>query len=483
MRALALDLGASGGKFVMGELADGRLRVSEVYRFANIPISRDGHLYWDWESIRKNVAIGLAKAAESGFSSFGVDSFCNDYGLLDARGELLAPIHTYRDPRTDGVLERMDMSIPASELYTRTGCQRARFNTLVQLVAQNEADGGRLLEQADNLLFLPDLINYSLCGQMAAEFTVSSVSQLFNRAANDWDADILRAFRIPRGLLQAVMAPGTILGEAGIPGAKRFKVCAVGHHDTASAVAAVPALSAPFAYLSSGTWSLMGTETRKMILSAGAFEGNFANEGGLEGRNRFLKNIMGLWILQEAQRQFAEQGGVHDFSTMDAEAAKAHAFRSLINPDDLVFFEPGNMVGKIQAQCQRTGQPIPETVGEVTRCVQESLALTYRATLLRLESLTGFQFDSLHVIGGGGRSRGLNQMTASALGRPVRAGPIEAAAIGNLCAQFIAAGEIRDLDEARQIVARSFEIEETLPIADARWQEASARFDLIRNSR
>jgi rhamnulokinase len=481
MRALAMDLGASGGKFLLGELVDNRLRVSEVHRFANTPLSVGGHLVWNLEHIRENMNHGLAKAATDGFSSFGVDSFCNDYGLLEAKGDLLAPVYSYRDARTEGILERMESVMSARELYTRTGCQRARFNTLVQLAAQIEEDGGRLFDQAESLLFLPDYLNTLLCGQKAAEFTVSSVSQLFNRATNDWDADILRAFSIPRRLMQNIVHPATLLGEGCDVNGRHFNVCATGHHDTASAVAAVPARKTPFAYLSSGTWSLMGTETAKMITTDAAFRLNFANEGGLAGRNRFLKNIMGLWLLQEAQRQFAEKGISRDFASMDADAAEAQPFRSIINPDDTDFFEPGNMVGKIQTQCMRTGQPIPETVGEVTRCVQESLALTYRATLLQLERLTGFQFDSLHVIGGGSRSRVLNQMTASALELPIYAGPVEAAAIGNLCAQFIAAGEISGLDEARQVVARSFELEEYLPQRDTRWQEARERFELIRN--
>ncbi len=481
MRVLAMDLGASGGKFLLGELVDNRLRVSEVHRFANTALSVDGHLYWNLEQIRENMNLGLAKAATDGFSSFGVDSFCNDYGLIDARGELLAPIYSYRDPRTEGVLARMETLMPARDLYTRTGCQRARFNTLVQLAAQSEADGGRLFDQTESLLFLPDYLNYFLCGQKASEFTVSSVSQLYNRATHDWDADILRAFSIPRRLLQNIVQPGTILGEGRDSEGRRFNVCAVGHHDTASAVAAVPARKAPFAYLSSGTWSLMGTETAKMITTDAAFRLNFANEGGLEGRNRFLKNIMGLWLLQEVRCQYAKRGTPCDFASMDVEAAEAQAFRSIIDPDDPIFFEPGDMVGKIQAQCKRTGQPIPETVGEVTRCVQESLALTYHPTLLQLERLTGFQFESLHVIGGGSRSQVLNQMTASAVGRPVFAGPVEAAAIGNLCAQFIAAGELSGLDEARQVVARSFELNEYLPGPDAGWHEAFERYKGIKH--
>ena len=486
MKALALDLGASGGKFLSGSFDGRKLEVREVHRFQNEPVEKGGHLYWDIQGIFSNLLEGLRKSAPQKVSSFGIDSFCNDYGLLDGGGNLISQVYMYRDRRTEGVLERMDQVIPPGELFRRTGCQRARFNTLVQLVAQSQAPEADLLTRAERLLFVPDLLNYFLCGKMAAEFTIASVSQVYNRLENGWDPAIMRAFDIPVGLFPEVIASASWLGHAQTnildqTGMEPFSIYAVGHHDTASAVAAVPSLEEHFAYLSSGTWSLVGTETAEMITSEAAFQSNFANEGGIGSRNRFSKNVMGLWLMQECQRQLASQGTTRTYEEMDADAEKAAPFRSLIDPDDALFFEPGNMIGKIQARCREWRQPIPETVGEVTRCIKESLALAYRATLEKLEEVTGLKFPCVHIIGGGARSALLNRYAASAMKRPVLAGPYEATAIGNLCAQFIASGEIGGLDEARHVVRSSFNISEFLPDKDPRWDDAYERFLIIKN--
>ncbi len=276
----------------------------------------------------------------------------------------------------------------------------------------------------------------------------------------------------------------TILGQANktildTTGCQPFSICTVGHHDTASAVAAVPSLEKHFAYISSGTWSLMGTETDGMITSDSAYQNNFANEGGVGGRNRFLKNIMGLWLVQECQRQFAANGMNYSYEEMDREAEQSTPFRSVIDPDDPLFFEPGDMIGKIQSKCREWEQPVPETVGEITRCIKESLAFTYRATLEKLEEITGFHLPTVHIIGGGARSSLLNQFAASAMKRTVLAGPYEAAAVGNLCAQFIAGGELKDLDEARRVIHSSFELCEYSPEAGNDWDSAYERFKMI----
>jgi rhamnulokinase len=393
----------------------------------------------------------------------------------------------YRDCRTDGVLEWMDQLIPPKELYDRTGCQRARFNTLVQLAAQTKAHDNYLLENANRLLFVPDLLNYFLSGQKVAEFTIASISQIYNRREKRWDPKIIHSFDIPEGIFPSVIPSASKLGEArpdilAMAGVEPFFICAVGHHDTASAVVAVPSLENPFAYISSGTWSLLGTETSEIITSNLAFQYNFANEGGVGSRNRFLKNIMGLWLIQECQRQFAMRGIVCTFEQMDGEAEKALPFRSIINPDDPLFFQRGDMISKIQSRCQEWNQPIPETVGEITRCIKESLALVYRETLEKLEETTGFKFPCVHIIGGGARSALLNQFASSAMMRPIFAGPYEAAAIGNLCTQFISAGEIDDLGEARRVVRSSFNIREFLPEKASYWDEAYERFLLIKNT-
>lgn len=484
MKALALDLGGSGGKIFLGSFDGKKIDMKEVHRFHNGPIETAGHTYWDIMGNYANLLEGIRKAASEGFDSVGVESFCDDFGLLDRDGRLYNQIYTYRDKRTIGIPEKMDLSIDPLELYRRTGCQRARFNTLVELVAQMGESDRFLLENASAMLFLPDLLDYFLCGEKAAEYTIASVSQAYDRHNNCWDRDILQRFNIPERIFPRVVPTSTILGKAkqavlDETGAKGFTVCTVCHHDTASAVMAVPSLEKHFAYISSGTWCLMGTELDGMITSEEAYHYNFANEGGFNRSNRFLKNIMGLWLIQECKRQFDAKGMILSYAELDAEAEKAKPFRSLINPDDPLFFEPGDMIGKIQKKCREHKQPVPETPGEVNRCIKESLALTYRMTLERIEKLAGYTVPAIHIIGGGAQSILLNRFTASATGRPVLTGPIEAAAAGNLCAQFIAHGEMSGIQEARQAIRNSFEIKEYLPENTHAWDEAYGRFTEI----
>ena len=481
MKALALDLGASGGKIFSGSFDGKRLGVKEIHRFANTPIKIEDQLYWGFQTIFENLLAGMRLAAAEKFTSFAVDSYCNDYGLLDDSGKLLSPIHTYRDSRTEGILEFMDSVFSPVELYHRTGNQRARFNTLVQLAAQRRSIESILLDQAKRLLFVPDLINYLLCGNAASEFTIASVSQLFNRQTNDWDDDILRAFGLPRKLFAPVEKTGTrmgtvkaeILAETGGCG---FDILTVGHHDTASAVAAIPVVDDHFAYISSGTWSLMGVETDQMITTDEAYRLNLANEGGVGGKNRLIKNIMGLWLLQECQRQFCENGLNLSNEELDAMAQKETPFRSLINPNDQIFFDPGGMIGKIQNWCRQTQQPIPETPRQITRCIKESLALCYRETLEMLEKVTQQKINCVHILGGGAKSDLLNQFAASALQIPVYAGPLEATAIGNLCTQFMARGEISNLAEIRRVVGASFETSQFTPQEASVWNDAYEKF-------
>lgn len=481
MKALALDLGASGGKIFSGSFDQKKLEIKEIHRFSNSPIHVDGHMYWGFHTIFENLLAGMRMAAAEKYTSFAVDSYCNDYGLLDDSGQLLAPIHTYRDNRTEGILKLMDGVFSPVELYHRTGNQRARFNTLVQLAAQRRSIESILLDQAKRLLFVPDLINYLLCGNAAAEFTIASVSQLFNRHDNDWDEDILQAFDLPRKLFAPVVETGTRLGivKADIlaeTGGRGFDIVTVGHHDTASAVAAIPVVDDHFAYISSGTWSLMGVETDQMITTDEAYRLNLANEGGVGGKNRLIKNIMGLWLLQECQRQFCETGLNLSIAELDAMAQMETPFRSLFNPNDQVFFDPGGMIGKIQNWCRLTQQPIPETPGQITRCIKESLALCYRETLEMLEKVTGQKINYVHILGGGAKSDLLNQFAASALQIPVYVGPFEATAIGNLCTQFMARGEISNLTEIRSVVSASFEVREFVPQEASVWNDAYQKF-------
>jgi rhamnulokinase len=486
MKSLALDLGASGGKFISGSFDGKKIRLKEIHRFNNEPEERDGHLFWNVPVIFSNLVEGLRRFSQDKIASFAVDSFCNDYGLLDAKGELISQVYMYRDRRTDGVQEWMNRIIPPEELFKRTGCQRARFNTLVQLAAQIKTSDPDLLNQARCLLFIPELLLFFLCGEKLAEYTIASVSQLYNRLEKRWDPKIIHSFGIPEEIFPNIIPSATKLGNAKADilkqtGMDPFTIYTVGHHDTASAVVAVPSLENHFAYISSGTWSLMGTETDDMITTAPAFQSNYANEGGVGGRNRFSKNVMGLWLIQEFQRDLKSLGISRTFEEMDAEAEKALPFRTIINPDEPIFFEPGNLIGKIQSNCRLWNQPKPETVGEITRCIKESLALAYRSNLTKLEEITGFNYPCVHIIGGGARSALLNRFTSYAIKRPVLAGPYEASAIGNLCTQFLASGEIEGLKEARRLVKTSFPICEYFPEKNMDWDKAYERYLLIKN--
>lgn len=481
MNALAMDLGGSGGKIFLGRLHDGKLSVSEIHRFQNEPIEAAGHLYWDILYIYRNLLEGIRIAAHKGFVSVGIDAFCNDFGLLDTDGRLMNQIYMYRDMRTSGVPALIDGIIDPLSLYRATGCQRARFNTLVQLYAQKSGSDGFLLEQASCLLFVPDLLNYFLCGRRTAEFTIASVSQAFNRNTNKWDTDILRKLGIRADLFPEVVDPAVTLGNAtqailSATGAAPFTVSSVCHHDTASAVMAVPATDQPFVYISSGTWCLMGTETQEMIVTEEAYRLNFANEGGFGGTNRFLKNIMGLWMVQECKRQLERSGISRTYAELDLEAERAPVFRSLIDANDMRFFEPGDMIGRIQRQCRENGEPVPETPGQIIRCILESLAMTYRLTLGQIEQLAQIHVPSVHLIGGGAKSALLNRFAASAMERTVLAGPVEAAATGNLAAQFIAAGAIENLNEARRVIRNSCAVQAYYPENTKEWDIAYFRY-------
>jgi sugar (pentulose or hexulose) kinase len=488
MNALAMDLGGSGGKIFLGSLHAGKLSITEIHRFQNEPVEAAGHLYWDILNIYRNLLEGIRIAAPEGFGSVGIDAFCNDYGLLDADGRLINQVYMYRDMRTSGVPEQMDRIIDPMSLYRATGCQRARFNTLVQLYAQKTGSDGFLLDRASCLLFVPDLLNYFLCGRKAAEFTIASVSQAYNRNVNSWDIELLNKLGIRADLFPEVVAPAVTLGDAKpeilrATGANPFTVSSVCHHDTASAVMAIPAKDQPFVYISSGTWCLMGTETREMIVTEEAYRLNFANEGGFGGTNRFLKNIMGLWMVQECKRQLERNGITRSYAELDLEAERAPAFRSLIDPNDTRFFEPGDMIGRIQRQCAENGEPLPETPGEIIRCILESLAMTYRLTLEQIERLAQIHVPFVHVVGGGAKSALLNRFAASAMERTVLAGPIEAAAIGNLAAQYIAAGAIENRNDARQVIRNSFVVQEYHPENTKGWDTAYLRYlDIVSNT-
>lgn len=463
----AIDLGAESGRVIYGRLADERLSMEEASRFHNQPVFMGKHLYWDFPGLFREVKEGLRRVAAETTSLHGiaVDTWGVDYGLLDSTGELLANPISYRDHRTDHILPVVFAQASQEELYRQTGIQIMSINTSCQLTALRK-ENPRLLEETEDLLFMPGLFTYFLCGEKANDTTIASTSQLYNSVMGEWAYDLLENLSLPAKLFKPVVRPGTVLGELTafpgetFPGAK---VIVVGAHDTASAVAAVPAEKEEFVYISCGTWSLIGTELTEPLLSEEARELNFSNEVGVDDRIRFLKNVMGLWLLQQCRRSWAREGYSYDYPQLTAMAAKAEPWRTLVNPDDPVFLHPADMPQAISSYAQRTGQPAPESIGDYVRCILESLALKYCWVIERLQELTGFSYNCIHMVGGGTRNEFLTQLTADLTGRKVLAGPVEATAIGNLLLQAVALGKITDLSHLRRVVRESFMIRSYQP--------------------
>ncbi|MGI5885507.1 MAG: rhamnulokinase [Candidatus Spyradocola sp.] len=479
---LAMDLGASSGRAMLGTLANGRLELSELHRFSNDPVRLAGVLQWDLPRLFFETKTALNQAALQGISlaAMGIDTWGVDYGLLDARGRLLSDPVNYRDERTVGMMEKAFSVVSEEEIYRRTGLARLSFNTLYQLYSQ-VLEGDARLELAQDLLFMPDLLGYLLTGVKGCEYTIASTSQMLSPYTRSWDKELLQKLGIPDRLLLPVEEPGKIRGTllpelARETGAGPVPLVAVAGHDTASAVAAVPASDEDFAYISSGTWSLVGVETREPIISPEAKAFNLTNEGGVDGTYRVLKNVMGLWIIQECRREWERRGMRLTFPQIVEEATRAPAFAALFDPDGEEFLTPGDMPEKIAAACRRTGQRAPESVGETARAVYESLALCYRHTVEALERARGRAVTALHIVGGGSNNEMLNRFTADALGIPVLAGPSEATAIGNLLLQARALGLVGDIWEMRRIVAASFGVRCIDPGDRAPWDEAYKRY-------
>ncbi|MCA1597022.1 MAG: rhamnulokinase [Chloroflexi bacterium] len=484
---LALDLGAESGRAVLGRLSGGRLGLQEVHRFANRPVLLPDGLHWDilglYSAIQEGIRCGSAAAGSQPLRGLGIDTWGVDYALLDGSDELLGlPFH-YRDHRTDGVMDRVFARVPADRIFAETGIQFMQLNTLFQLAAARERSPA-VLDAAETLLFLPDLFHFWLSGEKRCEYTVATTSQLFNPVRREWAADLMGDLSISPRLFKPVTPPGTVLGtlrsavqeqtgSGGVP------VIAPASHDTASAVAAVPASDTNFAYLSSGTWSLMGIELSAPRISAEARQGNFTNEGGVGGTVRFLKNIMGLWLVQECRRSWARAGHDYTYAELAELAAAAPPFTCFVNPDDPAFLAPPDMPRAITSFCERTAQQPPREPGAVVRSCLEGLALTYRRHLHRLEAIAGQPLTTLHIVGGGAQNRLLCQFAANAVARRVVAGPVEATAAGNILVQAMGRGEISSLADLRQVVRRSFEVEEYLPQETDRWLEAFQRFEHV----
>ncbi len=467
-RVIAVDLGAESGRVMQVGLDGQRLHLEEIHRFPNYGVKVGQTLYWDVLRQWHEINIGIHKV-EPGAASIGVDTWGVDFALFDRDGGLLAnPVH-YRDSRTDGMMEWVFERVPRREVFERTGIQFMQLNSLYQLASLVRANSP-LLEAAKLYLTIADVFNYWLSGSRTCEFTHVTTSQFYNPHLGDWDREMLARIGAPTDIFPEIVPPGTRLGAyQGIP------VIAPACHDTGSAVVAVPATQENFAYLSSGTWSLLGLELDRPVITDAAYEANVTSEGGY-GAFRFLRNITGLWLIQQSRATWAAQGQEYTFEQLTAEAQAAPAFRSLIDPDNPVFTRPGDMPARIREYCRQTGQPEPETVGQVARTIYESLALKYRYVVDMLVRVSGRPVDRLHIIGGGSKNTLLCQWAANAIGRPVIAGPSEATALGNAIVQLITLGEFSDLAQARELVSRSAETVAYEPRDTAQWAEAYERF-------
>jgi rhamnulokinase len=486
----AVDLGASGGRVMVGRVGPGQLALHEAHRFPNVPVRVRGTLHWDILGLYQGMLDGLRSAGRAfDLASLGIDSWGVDYGLLDAGGALLGnPVH-YRDDRTRGAVAAVRARVPAAELYAITGIQQLPINTIYQLTAAARAGQ---LDAARTLLLIPDLLAYWLTGEVGAEVTNASTTQLYDVRARGWATGLMERAGLPARLFPPLRPPGTVIGgllgdvaaACGLPGGPggRLPVIAVGSHDTASAVVAVPAAGRDFAYISCGTWSLVGVELDQPVLTGASQAANFTNETGVDGTIRYLRNVMGLWLLQESVRAWAAAGAGPDLSALLAallaDAARVPALQAVIDPDDPAFLPPGDMPARIAAACLRTGQRAPAGPAEVVRCILDSLALAYRRALAQAQELSGHPVSVVHIVGGGVRNELLCQLTADACGLPVVAGPAEAAALGNILVQARVLGAAPgDLAGMRALLRATHDLRrfEPDPARAGDWARAAAR--------
>ena len=474
-QVLAFDFGGGSGRAILGTLENGKIHMEEVHRFSNDPVIVNGTMYWDTLRHFFEIKQGIVKAKQKGgFESIGIDTWGVDFGLLDEHGDLLESAVHYRDDRTLGMQEEVFKVIPKEEVYNLTGNQFENFNTIFQLYSL-------ILEKADTLLLTPDLFNYFLTGEKKAEYTMATTTQLMDAKNKVWSDRILEALQIPKKILPEIVPSGTVVGtlqpsiceELGVEPAK---VIAITGHDTQSAVVSVPTQEKDFIFISCGTWSLFGTELDGPIIGEKSLECNVSNEGGYGNTTTLLKNIIGLWLAQESRRQWIREGQEYSFGELEQMAQKAEPFQSFIDPDAPEFVPAGNVPERIREFCRRTGQKVPETIGEIMCCINQSLALKYRYALEQIESCTDQHYSVINMIGGGIQSKLLCQMTAGASGRKVIAGPVEATALGNIAVQLMSLGEIKDVAEARQIIANSETTYEYLPQDAEKWDAAYEKF-------
>lgn len=480
-RVLAFDFGASSGRAIIGCFDGDKITLEEVHRFSNDPVSVGGTVYWDVLRLFYEIKQGIIKAKiAGGFDSIGIDTWGVDFGLIDSEGKLMEnPVH-YRDARTVGLVDEAFKTMPKEKLYGITGIQFMELNTLFQLISLKKYRPW-MLERADKMLFMPDLFGYMLTGKMCAEYSIASTSQLIDLDKRTWSKEILDAFGIKESVFAPLVQPGTVLGElskeiceeCGVDPVPVISVCG---HDTQSAITTVPCEDGDFAFLSSGTWSLFGTELDKPIVNETSMNINITNEGGFDGSTGFLKNIIGLWLIQESRRQWKREGKEYSYADLEKLALAAEPFKCFIDPDAPEFVPHGNIPERVREFCRKTGQYVPETVGEIMRCIYESLAMKYRLTFEKLRECTERDYPVIHVIGGGTKDGLLCQMTANSCDRTVKAGPIEATVMGNVAVQLMSDGSVKNIGQARKIVADSSELKTFEPKDTDKWAGAYEDF-------
>lgn len=478
----AVDLGATSGRTIIGTISQGKVNLEEITRFPNNLIETGGHFYWDIYALYFEIIKGLKAVAKRGLeiTSIGIDTWGVDFVCVGADGALLRNPLAYRDPHTFGAMEAyFEQKVPKRDVYQATGIQFMNFNSLFQLYAM-QRDGNTALQHAEKILFVPDALSWMLTGKAVCEYTIASTSQMLNPMTKELDSQLLDSLQLPREKFGKTVFPGYEIGTITeevqkMTGLGAVPVIAVAGHDTASAVAAVPAKDEKFAYLSSGTWSLMGIETKDAIINDLSYERNFTNEGGVEGTTRFLKNICGMWLLERCRKEWADSAP-SDYGQLLSEAMKVTAFQSIINPDDKMFANPANMQQAIKDYCAATGQHVPDGYAELCRCIFDSLALRYRQVFGYLQEMAPFAIDTLHIIGGGSLNEYLNQFTANATGVTVLAGPQECTALGNIMLQAKAAGVVDDIFAMRRIIADSVSMKRFEPQDKALWDEAYDKY-------
>lgn len=490
LKMLAIDLGASSGRGIVGKFDGNKITLEETHRFTNDPVNIHGSLYWDTLKLFTEIKAAINNCVLSenkDIKSISIDTWGVDFGLLDAAGQMIGNPYNYRDPRlTYELMDELFDIIPKEELYKVTGTQFCNFNSIYQLFSFRKDP--YKFQNAKNMLFIPDLLKYFLTGTKQTEYTIASTSQLLDAKTRNWAWDIIDKLGFPKDMFGEIVQPGTSAGKL-MPhvleevGHTDAEVIACASHDTASAVVAVPAKNEDFVYISSGTWSLMGKEIPEPITNDLAYKYDITNEGGTDRKIRFLKNIMGLWIEQESRRQWAREGEKLSFNELSDMAMASKPLQCFINPNDLVFQTPGNMPRRIVEYCKKTGQYVPQTKGEIVRCIFDSLAMAYRSTVERIDEITGKKSPFINIVGGGTKEVPLCKLTANACGRPVYTGPVEATALGNISVQAIAAGEIKDLWQAREVIANSFEISCFEPEETQMWDDGYGRYlDIVNNN-